>query len=375
MKNTFSRQELYDLVWSKPMVTLAKEFNLSDNGLRKICLKNDIPLPIGGYWSKLKFGKKTTKTQLPKSKAISDKLIEIIVVENKVKTIKHDPDSLIQILNNKELKFKVSNRLDNPDKLVIETQNKLHKSFKSFDNPNVDMVCTYREALGIEVSRIYLPRALRIYDNLIKNCRLLNYIFIPDGKDTKIKSLENDNDSVKVYLREKCNAVDHVAKNGWKTRDLIPNGKLCIKIGDYSAYEFKDTDKVTLEEQIPKILDKIQSSIQERKNWRIQCEIDRIEKQRQAEVSKLQHLKIKAELSKFKDFYEEAHRWKNYMILKEYYDMKVSESNESVENKEWLEWAKQKLDWYNPKINKADDLLDKVDKETLILPENPIRYW
>jgi hypothetical protein len=31
----YTRQELYDLVWATPMVKLAKEFGLSDVGLRK----------------------------------------------------------------------------------------------------------------------------------------------------------------------------------------------------------------------------------------------------------------------------------------------------------------------------------------------------
>jgi hypothetical protein len=39
------RTELYDLVWSKPMIHLAKEFGLSDVGLRKNCKKHDIPTP------------------------------------------------------------------------------------------------------------------------------------------------------------------------------------------------------------------------------------------------------------------------------------------------------------------------------------------
>ena len=48
-----SRKELYDKVWATPMTQLAKEFNLSDNGLRKICIKYVIPLPPVGYWQKL----------------------------------------------------------------------------------------------------------------------------------------------------------------------------------------------------------------------------------------------------------------------------------------------------------------------------------
>jgi len=63
------------------------------------------------------------------------------------------------------------------------------------------------------------------------------------------------------------------------------------------------------------------------------------------------------------------------LILKEYYDMIESESKESGENLEWLEWAKQKLDWYNPKINKEDELLDEIEKDSLTLPKNTIRHW
>jgi hypothetical protein len=40
-----SRNELYELVWAKPMTHLAKELGLSDVGLRKICVKYGIPLP------------------------------------------------------------------------------------------------------------------------------------------------------------------------------------------------------------------------------------------------------------------------------------------------------------------------------------------
>lgn len=40
-----TRKELYDLVWSKSMRALAKDFNLSDVGLAKICKKHNIPRP------------------------------------------------------------------------------------------------------------------------------------------------------------------------------------------------------------------------------------------------------------------------------------------------------------------------------------------
>ena len=45
-----TRTELYDRVWQTPMRTLAKEFEISDVGLKKICARHDVPTPGVGYW-------------------------------------------------------------------------------------------------------------------------------------------------------------------------------------------------------------------------------------------------------------------------------------------------------------------------------------
>ena len=65
MKKILSRQELYDLAWSKPLSQLAIDFEMSDVGLKKICKAAYIPTPTLGYWAKKQNGKKTVKTPLP----------------------------------------------------------------------------------------------------------------------------------------------------------------------------------------------------------------------------------------------------------------------------------------------------------------------
>lgn len=40
----FTRKALYDLVWTKPVRTVAGELELSDVGLKKICTRFDIPI-------------------------------------------------------------------------------------------------------------------------------------------------------------------------------------------------------------------------------------------------------------------------------------------------------------------------------------------
>jgi hypothetical protein len=60
------RIKLFNEVWKEPMVTVAKRYGLSDNGLRKRCIKLEIPLPPVGYWAKIEAGKPVTpKLKLP----------------------------------------------------------------------------------------------------------------------------------------------------------------------------------------------------------------------------------------------------------------------------------------------------------------------
>jgi len=60
-----SRQELFEMVWSMPMTKLSKQFELSDVGLRKICVKHQIPLPLQGHWTRKQFGKEDPRPELP----------------------------------------------------------------------------------------------------------------------------------------------------------------------------------------------------------------------------------------------------------------------------------------------------------------------
>jgi len=53
-----SGEELYQLIWGKPIHTLSKEFGISDVGLAKICKRNNIPRPERGYWARLHSGQK-----------------------------------------------------------------------------------------------------------------------------------------------------------------------------------------------------------------------------------------------------------------------------------------------------------------------------
>jgi len=77
MTKTFSRQELYDLVWETPVSILSQELGISDRGLAKICNRNKIPTPSRGYWARIRSGAVIEQRALPKL----DKEEKPIVIE------------------------------------------------------------------------------------------------------------------------------------------------------------------------------------------------------------------------------------------------------------------------------------------------------
>lgn len=61
----YTRRQLHDLVWSGPMRDVAKKLGLSDNGLRKHCVKAFVPLPPQGHWNKAHAGQAVKTIPLP----------------------------------------------------------------------------------------------------------------------------------------------------------------------------------------------------------------------------------------------------------------------------------------------------------------------
>lgn len=66
---TLSREDLYELAWSKPLRELAKDFGISDVALAKRCRRLGIPVPGRGYWARIDAGQKPYRPQLPKRDA------------------------------------------------------------------------------------------------------------------------------------------------------------------------------------------------------------------------------------------------------------------------------------------------------------------
>jgi hypothetical protein len=168
-KNTLTRQELYDLVWSEPLTALSKRFSVKYTALRRICNEMKVPVPPNGYWSKLKFGKHVMVIPLPEDYdgANEVQISPTASAKNDPKVLTITKNSAVdEIRNDKTLPLTVPKKLNYPDALVVAAQKKLmeYKDSKYHDNGMV----RYDGAFTIRVSRHNIGRALRFMDTLIK---------------------------------------------------------------------------------------------------------------------------------------------------------------------------------------------------------------
>jgi hypothetical protein len=60
-----SREDLYELAWSKPLRALSKDFGISDVALAKRCKRLGIPVPGRGYWARVEAGQEPYRPKLP----------------------------------------------------------------------------------------------------------------------------------------------------------------------------------------------------------------------------------------------------------------------------------------------------------------------
>ncbi len=62
-----SRQELYEMVWSMPMIKVAEQFKVSGSYMARVCSALRVPRPERGHWAKLAVGKAPGRPPLPEA--------------------------------------------------------------------------------------------------------------------------------------------------------------------------------------------------------------------------------------------------------------------------------------------------------------------
>lgn len=156
---TLTRKELYDLVWSIPMRTLAPEYGLSDVGFVKLCKRMSVVTPYRGYWTKLQFGHRPKKLRLGKWNESFGEEPTVSMTRRLEKPDSEltDVDLLVRAEHEPEWKISVSTEAKlHP--LVAKTLKTLPKT----RDPGSMVSAAGEGLLTLEVSRLFVERAALI---------------------------------------------------------------------------------------------------------------------------------------------------------------------------------------------------------------------
>lgn len=165
---TFTREELFALVWSEPMQLLAKRFGMSDRGLAKVCERSFIPRPGRGYWRRLELGYKSRRPplrSLPSGVSHHLATIRLHASETAPPDSKGPVERQIAFEQSVENRVVVPDDLRHPHPMVRSTRLSLKPGAASARGIAPALVAGI---LDVRVTRTSVVRALRILDGICK---------------------------------------------------------------------------------------------------------------------------------------------------------------------------------------------------------------
>lgn len=397
---TIFRKQLYDRVWSIPMLSLAEEYGLSNVGLAKLCKRHDIPRPQRGYWAKKEVGLKVVATALPNP----DKDYQITIAP--YLTPVHDPelrekrDSMVKKIATEPDSITVPATLRGAHSLVSATLHVLEHAERDHDG----ILCRHKEAcLDVSVSKSSLHRALCILDAVLKAFEAKDYqVRIIDATDADPSQTVVELLDVAVPFRivesleprrvekepDGNLAGRYQFQHSTSFRSLmVPSGMLSLRIEHgYPHYYWQeeqnlrrtwgDGKKQRLEKCLAKFLAGVVVVATAKRAGKLREEEEKrqkIEAQKRAEETERQRAtmwqQIEAEQSKVNRLLVDAARWERSKIIRDYLQavkqgaMARGENiGDETEFGAWLKWASEQADRLDPLSTHPPSILDDKEK-------------
>ncbi len=348
-KIVLTREELYDLVWSKSISKIAKEFQIEPQRLKEICKENEIPLPSRGHWSKVRFKKKVVKTPLP---IIEHDNLQIDLNIKKFRTDYHK--RAFELAQRQDLNFKVPKRISRYHSLVNASKRLLEDIDNSEDNFKFWEVAQKQNLLPIHTDTKLRSRALRFMDTLIRAVEAMdcNISFYCNRAHVEMFGQKTE-----INLRQKVYRIREKDKTGWSRQSWEESDKLEFQAGpSFNQKSWIDNTKRKIEECLPEIIAWIEKdcrywhdlrakqAIEENKRLLVQQKLEAIKAQQEQEQTKVSRL------------FTNVENWNKAELASRYLDkmekQAILENQLNSDVKDYIIWARKVVSELNPLIDK-----------------------
>lgn len=380
-RNTYDRETLYREVWEEAVTTVAKRYGVSNVAIRKVCKSMSIPLPPLGYWAKKKAGQNISISPLPayngpltkdgsRTYQIKDPT-EITSLAEQLSFLSAEETAVLYHVAQNTTVKEAGQRLH---PRVVEYKAKL-KEWEAKHNRDIlanwktDRYARYPDdepTFWRQMSPDIVPRVCRLLDAIYRAIESLGgkvtdkYHVEIRGEYVPFSIMEGQEKVAHQLTREEQMQLANYEKGksyyrpNFRKYDYRPNGKIRIDILDGSY--FRDTDQTPVEERLGEILIELYIKSESERKLRLEREEKarkEAEEKRQRELRREQynHEVVRVnELLNEADDYAIACKIRQYIASLEQCDL-------TEEGKEYVAWAKQKADWFDPTVAAKDPVL------------------
>uniref|UniRef100_UPI0037C0FE78 hypothetical protein n=1 Tax=Flavobacterium sp. TaxID=239 RepID=UPI0037C0FE78 len=265
-------------------------------------------------------------------------------------------------------------KLTRPHQLIIDAKNDLKTKEPSYQHNIKGLLNTSSGILNITVAPPSVKRALLFMDVFIKALQKRGHkITVKEGTKIVIDNIE-----MGIGLRERLKRKI-VKGTYYDSTELYPSNILSLSLYVYPAKDWTDTNTNKLEDKIPNIIAKLELQAIEEKRKAIERELWHIEYERQRKIEEDFKARKEQEKIKTKKLFSDAEKFDKATIYRNYIaateQKAIKENNLTEELKDWIKWANEKADWFDPFTNKEDELLNDNDREEFFKPKQPNNYY
>ena len=296
---SLTRKQLYDMVWSTPMLQLARNFRCSSTWLARICRESSVPVPPRGYWAKKRAGKATRRQALRRSADPDEIVVSYTPAEEKdEKTAPPPPPppldddlSALRIQIEQAGAISIADEFDRLHPVVTRTRRALRQAeaLKHLNHGLLQPRWAHDGCiLGMEVSVTGVDRALRLFEGLFRAAESFGGKVVEKDKSPAIRLL---GDKARFFLRERprMHRLSPGERRDYSTAKIRWEGsgvfELSVSTDDElgSQQRWSDGRKGQLEDRLQQVLIDTLEAIQEGRRWQRAAPTRELERRRQLE--------------------------------------------------------------------------------------------
>lgn len=361
-QTTIDRDALYEQVWLKPLTHLAKEYGLSDVGLKKICNKMEVPTPPRGHWQRIEHGHKVEQIPLPE---LTEKGVDRVAIASRAPS---EPKK--ELLTERQQEALASVEEEEPESTLHPF---VERSLKSFNAAKADekgiLHPRANKALDFKITKGSLDRAFSTASKLLTALEAIGCEVAMDLEESPKLRLQINGETIRLSIEEKVRRHERIPDDKdqrkdrwyWKEYDYEPTGKLKVEAhGRFLQYQgIRKSWSDGRVQRVDEITSRIVVGLVEAAEAMKQKQIERENKEREwaeerrkreeerklreLEKQRQEHLKILVEqhdqVVRMQSFISAVEKDVGQFSGLQIQDMSVDE---------WLEWAKGFVEQSDP---------------------------